>query len=181
MMNSKQQIFTPTAFMKELIDQQDPFNSFVRVECYFIRTSALTRDYQDTSGWDDKPRRIREVYFKPVLVLAISDKAQKLDMTEFDNKYGEDWGIKFTVNKFCCLKTIHAVNVLTIDAEKQVSQSGFEFYPAKTVMYKSNIKMYDSIKEKYKDVSKFAFRKVETDTFDDEEATTEINYDEIEV
>ena len=181
-MTDRQRIFSPSAFMTEVLNDNDLFNNITQIELYFIRDSALTREHEDLNGWSDRPRKIKEVYFKPVVIIArLSDKPQKLDLNDFNDKYGEDWGIKFNVNNQCCIKTVHDVNVLTISAEKQVSKNGIEYYPSKTVLYRTNLKMYDSIKQKYNDVPKFEFRKIKVDTFDVDTTENNVNYDEIEI
>ena len=170
MSTSKQTIFTATSFMKYL---KDKCPTITKVQVYFLRDKVLERTIETHSGWSDRPSKSTEYYFKPVLITYYNKDVKKhFAIEEVDEDYSDDWGLKFKRSSFCCLKLVHNVNMLEISTETATTKDGFEYYPAKTLLFKKHIKQYDALNDKHKNDSTFAFRKSDED-FDDDDSITE--------
>ena len=130
---SHQNIFSCTGFMNELKKDNADISS---VLVFFFQDKV--KSYTET-GWNNYHKKM--VYFHPIAVVIKHAKTlQSVSIDELKTKYGDDFGLKFSCNRFLSLSKLHKVNMIEIDGKEMMYKASdgedHKYYQSKTVMLK---------------------------------------------
>ena len=152
-----QQILSTNQFMAHLCEE---YSSVTKVLVYYDSKAVLIKERTEQSDFaEDAGKKFKEAYFHPlhITIYKKDNKKSNLNKAAIDNEFGEDFGIHFRMNFKRRILKAHQINMLEILASKDTYR-GVEFYPSRSILYRSHIPLLDKILEKHPENPMFAFR-----------------------
>ena len=151
-----QNIFSCTGFMNELKKDHTDISS-VLVFFFHEKIKSYTEN-----GWNNYHKKM--VFFHPVAVVIQHPKSlQAVSVDDLKTKYGDDFGLKFSCNRFLSLSKLHKVNMIEIDGKETTYKASdgelHKYYQSKTAMLKKYERLMNRLVEKYYETAPtFTFR-----------------------
>ena len=128
----KQTVLSVKGFMAEVLEDM---GSVASALVFFFREKSAV---MTNSDWNDMT--FKECYIRPIKILLKDDDGDfsPMEMKRLDEKYSDDWGIKFRITRERHLSVLHDINCLEILGEPK-EFDGKQYYPSKIRMLKENM------------------------------------------